>query len=286
MLTLIAGDNALVVAPEHGGSVIGWRRGRVPVMRRALPEAVMGDPHAMACFPLVPYCNRIREARFAWMGRDHQLSRNFGDRPHSIHGIGWQRPWRVESVSASAAVLSLTHSPDPSWPFAFQAEMTYRLMADGLEVGISITNTHDQPTPAGIGLHPYFPREHDPALRFAAPGVWMNDSDVLPSAHLPVPSEWQHHWPVPASQTRLDNCFTGWNGVADILAGEASLHLTASKGLGNLQVFTPHWADFFCVEPVSHVPDAINRPGLPPEQVMDTLAPGEILGGSVYFRNV
>ena len=57
----------------------------------------------------------------------------------------------------------------------------------------------------------------------------------------------------------LDNCFTGWNGEARI----PGPRIHADGIFGNLQVFTPAGADFFCVEPVSHVPDAINRPELP-----------------------
>jgi aldose 1-epimerase len=50
-----------------------------------------------------------------------------------------------------------------------------------------------------------------------------------------------------------------------------SLRLEAGPALRHLQVYTPPGQDFFCVEPVSHMPDAINHPGHP----MRVLAPGE-----------
>jgi aldose 1-epimerase len=57
--------------------------------------------------------------------------------------------------------------------------------------------------------------------------------------------------------------------------------MEASAAFRNLQVFTPDWADFFCVEPVSHVPDALNRPELPADQAMHVLRPNETLGGTL-----
>jgi aldose 1-epimerase len=282
MLTLRAGPSSVVVAPEHGAGLTGWLLGGTALLRRALPQtAVGGDPHAMGCFPLVPYGNRIGHARFRWGGVEYTLRRNFGDSPHTIHGIGWQRAWTVEAVSASAAVLSLDHFPDPFWPFAFQARVGYLLTAEALTITVEMTNRHDTAAPAGIGVHPFFPKQHDPSLRFDATGAWDNGPDALPLRHGPVPEAWSHLMPRRIADARLDNCFTGWKGTADILAGPGSLRIEASRTFRQLQVFTPGWADFFCVEPVSHVPDAINRPDLPPEQAMQVLRPNETLAGTV-----
>jgi aldose 1-epimerase len=281
MLTLRAGASSVVVAPEHGGGLVGWMRGRTPLLRRALPVGALGDPHAMALFPLLPYCNRIGHGGFAWRGRDYRLARNFGDSPHTIHGIGWQLPWTLARAAPAQVTLTLDHSPDASWPFAFQAELTYSVAAASLSIALQLTNRHDSPAPAGLGVHPYFPKAHDPSLRFTATGAWANGDDSLPDWHGPVPADWQHVTFRPVSQSRLDNCFTGWDGVAHIQAGLASLRIEADGIFRHLQVFTPHWADFFCVEPVSHVPDAVNRPDLPAGQAMHMLAPGETLRGTV-----
>ena len=57
--------------------------------------------------------------------------------------------------------------------------------------------------------------------------------------------------------------------------------ITADAAFRHLQVYTPRQHDFFCVEPVSHVPDAINRPDLPPGQGMHVLQPGATLSGII-----
>jgi aldose 1-epimerase len=284
MLTLVSGVSSVVVAPEHGAGVIGWMRGSTPMLRRSLPRAVLGgDPHAMGCFPLLPYGNRIGRGCFRWCGTDYVLARNFGDQPHTIHGVGWRRAWRVESASPRSLTLSLDHRPDPSWPFAFAAEIDYALADTGLTVTMQLTNRHHRPAPAGIGVHPQFPRANNPTLRFEATGVWENGADDLPSCHLPVPSGWCHAEARPVALSRLDHCFTGWDGIADIHAGAASLRIEASETFRRLQVFTPSWADFFCIEPVSHVPDSIGRPDLAAEQAMQALQPDATLRGTIRF---
>jgi aldose 1-epimerase len=284
MLTLKSGASSLVVAPEYGAALTGWMAAATPILRRALPQAsVAGDLDTMGCFPILPYCNRIGHARFHWRGTDYRLKRNFGDQPHSIHGVGWQRAWDVVEAGPRSASLALEHRPDPSWPFAFAATVSYGLMETALTIAIRLTNRHHGPAPAGIGVHPYFPKAHNPALRFKATGAWENGSDALPSRHGPVPADWSHTAPRPVAESRLDHCFTGWDGTADIHAGSASLRIEASEAFRHLQVFTPSWADFFCVEPVSHVPDAVNRPDLPADQAMHILEPGATLAGTVRW---
>jgi aldose 1-epimerase len=259
-------------------------RGPTAMLRRSLPQAIIGgDPHAMGCFPLLPYGNRLGHGRFQWSGIDYTLEPNFGDSPHTIHGVGWRRAWAVEANTPSAIILTLDHYPDPAWPFAFSASLRYTLSNSVLTTDIRITNRHAAPAPAAIGVHPFFPKSHDPSLRFNATGAWQNGADSLPATHAPPPAAWQHTTPRLERDSQLDNCFTGWDGTADIHAGPASLRIEASPVFRHLQVFTPSWADFFCVEPISHVPDAINRSDLPPEQAMHVLQPNATLAGTVRF---
>ncbi len=192
---------------------------------------------------------------------------NFGDHPHAIHGIGWRRPWRVEAVGADSITLSLRHKSDPrARPFAFTAMLTYRLSRDGLTVAIAATNGHGEPTPMGIGAHPYFPASPTPEITFQADGVWETRVS-LPSHHIKLP--------LPRDQTAgLDHCFTGWRGQASW----PGMRITADPVFADLQVYTPAYADFFRVEPVSHAP---NAPNTPDAAAMTLLAPGETLRGAI-----
>ena len=283
MLTLRAGRSLLVLAPEAGGAMLGWSFGGIPLLRRADGRAVVqNDVRGMGCFPLVPYANRIAEGRFSWGGRTYQLDRNFGDHPHSIHGIGWQRPWTVDAVSETEACLTLVHDGDGSdWPFPFVAEQRLVLCPDALRVEMRITNRHHAAAPAGLGLHPYFPRPPGAGLRFNAGSVWLNDTTALPSRLVPVPNAWDHASGITVGAVTLDNCFNGWDGAAHLDLGTVAVTIEASAAFGHLQVYTPPDEPFFCVEPVTHRPDALNgRSG----RGMPSLGPGETLAGAVTFR--
>ena len=70
----------------------------------------------------------------------------------------------------------------------------------------------------------------------------------------------------------FDNCFEGWRGAARIRDERFSLQLTSS--LDRLVVYTPQDKDFYCVEPVSHVSNAIHMAD-PLAHGLRSVAPGE-----------
>ena len=283
MLTLRSGESSLVLAPEFGGAIVGWLFGTMPLLRRPEPDAVVsGNVRGLACFPLVPFSNRI--------ARGHLLDRNFGDHPHTIHGVGWQRAWEVSAVGTAAATLTLRHDAADeqvrAWPFAFAAEQRFTLTPDTLHVALTLRNLHRSAAPAGIGLHPYFPRNGAPTLRFNAARVWLNDANSLPAESVPVPPEWDHSRAQRIGSASLDNCFAGWDREAHIVwaSHDLALRIEADARFHHLIVYTPPGQDYFCVEPVSHMNDAINRMDSATGHGLRILEPGETLHGLVSFR--
>ena len=267
MITLIRGDDRVIVTPERGGSIVTWHRGERPVLRDP-------QPNGLGCFPMVPYCNRIARGRFVIAGESFDIGRNSAGHPHAIHGIGWQRAWHVETAMKDRATLSLDHDGGSGWPFPFSARMTWQLNDQGLTITMEANNRHDSDAPMGLGIHPWFPREAGDTIAFEADGVWINQ-DTVAHTHTPVPGAWDHRAGRAVSGEPLDNCFSGWPGLAQL----PGLRMTASAIFGHLQVYTPAGAEFFCVEPVSHAPNAINRPG--PGMAM--LKSGESVMGSIDF---
>ena len=105
------------ILPALGGALGRFVWDGRDVTRPAPAEA---DVLATGGFPLVPFCNRIRDGRFSFGGHDVALSPNLGDHPHALHGQGWRGVWTVESASPTEAVLSFTHAPG-EWPWAYRA---------------------------------------------------------------------------------------------------------------------------------------------------------------------
>ena len=265
-LELHAGALRLALRPDLGGCIAGLWHGETPILRSAEPAALTGA-RPSACYPLLPYSNRLAYRKFRWKGRDHTTQPNFDDSPHSVHGMGWQRPWEVVSSSAIEATIKLVHPGDADWPFPFEATQRFALTPDSVTVRLVFTNTAETPQPVGLGWHPYFTKRARSHLQIALASRWESDA-----AQLPVRQVAQPGIDSDVSQLDFDNCFDGWRGPARIGDEKFSLQLSAS--LDRLVVFTPQDKPYFCVEPVSHVSDAIHMAD-PAAHGLRTLAPGE-----------
>lgn len=223
-------------------------------------------------FALVPFCNRIREGRFSFGGHDVALSPNLGDHPHALHGQAWRGAWTVVSANETEAALAFDHAPG-EWPWAYRAEQRFVLGEQGLRQELSVTNTGAEPMPAGLGFHPYFPAPAGTRLQAGVAGVWMIDGDCLPTTHVDGPwrSDWAAGAPTAVSEL-IDNCYTGWNGVAALTGPDGAVTtLTASPDCRWLHVYSPPGADFVCAEPVANRPDPFNGE----DSGIRVLAPGE-----------
>jgi aldose 1-epimerase len=262
-ISLSCGQWRADIAPEIGGSILSLAHAGRAILRATPEEAVAERAvRRTACFPLVPYANRIADGCFAWDGQSHRLAENFPASPHPLHGIGWRRAWIVVSAGVGDCTIRLEHRPhrdEQDWPFAFDAEQRISLGADGLQVELSVSNVHARPAPLGLGLHPLFPRRGDERLTFDARGAWRNGADMLPAAR--VSGElWDHAAGQAIGAQNLDNDFVDWQGTARIESGSfPAIRIRATPIFSCLRVFTPPDKDFFAVEPVSHSTDAINR---------------------------
>ena len=146
-LRLHSGEWQAELRPEIGGCLASLTRGGLEVLR-TMPKSVR-NPLESACFPLVPYCNRIRGARFEWQGREVRLPANFAPEPHSLHGLGWQQPWDVTREGGFKCSLAHSHDGSGGWPWAYEAEQRVRLGPQGCAITLDVTNRADEPMPCG-----------------------------------------------------------------------------------------------------------------------------------------
>jgi len=287
LVALAAGDARVVVAPKIGGAIAAFTWRGHDVLRPASDDALAaGDVRGLACYPLVPYSNRIAQARLAYAGHEHALSRNFGEHPHAIHGVGWQRACSVVRRNAPAVRLALAHEAhgesERAWPWPFHATQALDLATheDGsatLQATLTLQSRADEPFPFGLGWHPYFHKAADTQLRFRAASVWRNGPTQLPVACGPIPPAWRFDASRPLEGIVLDNVFNGWEGPAEVVHPRAArVALDADRACSRLVVYAPEDRDFVCLEPVTHETDAFNRAALGAVDTgMRVLAPGE-----------
>lgn len=274
MIQLEAGDWRAVLNPALGGSIteLGWRDR--PVLRST--PAGANDPLQTACFPLVPYANRIADGRFTFDDEAYNIGGSPGFEPHALHGVGWRRSWTAEAVGSDEAVLSMRHPGDASWPWAFSARQLVRLTEDGLHIALSMTNTGDRIQPAGLGLHPYFPRFAGDRLSLTADRVWRIDDALIPRDLVPAPVvfDWREG-PAVKDAPFVDHAYGDWTGSARLAHADWTVTL-ASPGTRRVHVYAPQDAGFLCLEPVTHRPNALNAPAAE-ESGLVILKPDETL---------
>ncbi len=150
--------------------------------------------------------------------------------------------------------------PD-GWPWPWFARQGVSLSSKGLQIGLSVTNAGEATMPAGLGLHPYFHRCPDSRLTLPAEAVWMTDARQIPErlAQAAEVVDWSNGVDL-AEAPFVDHAYAGWSGKAFLNGGGRCVTLTADAAARWSQVYMPVEADFCCVEPVTHRPDAHNAP--------------------------
>lgn len=275
LLVLQAGALRAVLAPDAGGSIAsfssiqldGGRRRELHWLRPATGEALArANPLGMGSFPLVPFCNRIRDGRASFEGREIRFPPNHpeADAPHPLHGIGWLQPWQVRSAGPDRAELVLDVPASAAWPWHFSATQEVVVAPDALAVTMRITNLDSAAMPAGIGHHPYF--AHTPGTRLTVPveAMWQADAEVMPTSLERGGVAARLSAGVELAELDLDNNFTGWDRwaridwPADRHGPARSLLIEAEAPLDHFVVYCPAGFDSFCAEPVSQCTDWLN----------------------------
>jgi aldose 1-epimerase len=291
IIELSCGPLSLALAPACGGSIHAFRLRQpdktVELMRPAPADGPGSrDVLNMACFPLVPFSNRIENGTFAYDGREIALARSLTlPDSHPLHGHGWENPWEVSALDNTAATLVYTHSADApdGWPWTYKAVQEFTLTASSLTVTLAVNNLGDRKMPCGLGLHPYFPGNRETRVYAGLKGIWLTDEHCIPVDHVAIPTEWDFNKNINPLEPVIDNCFTGWNGNAVISQPGLQLTMTHSGPLHTLVIYTPENENFFCLEPVSNITNAFNMPSDSNTGTIE-LAPGEEYKVTVNFE--
>jgi len=277
VLVLERPSSRVVVAAHLGGAIREFQWHAQDVLRPAAGDAV-SDPFAMACFPMVPFVNRVAHGRFGFAGRAVQLERNWSEDAHPIHGQGWRASWNVTASDATSATLRFEGGGD-DWPWRYASEQSFRLSARGLSIELSLENLSSASMPSMLGLHPYFPQAARARLQAQLPRVWRTDHAALPAQETETPEAWRFEPARPLDAVALDHCFSGWNGHAVLEWPERIITLRAPR-CAFLHVYAPRGRDFFCIEPQSGPAGALARDA----HEASILAPGERIAIDVHFE--
>ncbi len=173
-------------------------------------------------------------------------------------------------------------------PYDYLAEQTFELGLDDVTCSISVTNLGGTALPFGIGFHPWFDRTPEATLSLRARHAFRMDDRDMPLEPIAVGTIFGDggtsagvHAMVIERQTPFDTPVSGWSGSALITWPErkTALSVAGEGALRLVHIFSPREPAVFCVEPVSHMPDVVNRRHLAAHGDMTILEPGASMSG-------
>jgi aldose 1-epimerase len=248
------------ISPELGGAILVYdaklHNKFVPILRNSRnAESVLNS----SCFPLVPYSNRIKHGLLNWQEKSSQLPLNHLPEKHSIHGHGWQLPWKVIHKTETSLTLEYNYKK-AEWPFSYSARQVFTLKGSSLNIELSLVNHSTSQMPAGLGLHPYFSLTKATSLKCSVERMWAVDNESMPTTLAEAPTELASSEGLLIPNSNLDNVLTGFSGAATITWPEwkAKADVTSSSNCKFIVVYSPQGQSYFCFEPVTHSTDAIN----------------------------
>jgi aldose 1-epimerase len=279
-LTIASGDWRAEIVPERGG-----RMARLTFRGAEVLEPITDwNPPGRAwpgagLYPLVPYSNRIANARLRIADRAVRLRVHPFAAPHAVHGPGHRRPWTVEAAGRDGATLRLDYEADEDWPWAFESVLSFALEDDALATAITLRNRAAEPMPAGLGLHPFFHAPDGTRYAFSYRDRWQQlETDP------PAPRFGDDPIEVRDTVTRegLAACLGRWGGEGIISRPDLTIRVSSSANLTHLVVYRAAASAFLCLEPVSHATDGFNLHAEgQPHTGATFLAPGETLAAAM-----
>lgn len=237
----------------------------------ASPEGCQGQH-------LLPWPNRIRDGRYDWLGRSHQLPINEVERNNAIHGLLNWVPWQVAELYVSVVRLRTELYPQPGWPGTLVCELTQWLDDDGFSCELAVRNVGTEPAPFGYAAHPYITLGttiDDIRMTIPFDRYLETDERLLPIQLRLVEDALDGR---PLGTREFDTAFCG--AERDALGrwqvrlehGDRACVVWGDESMDWLQIYTPADRRSIAVEPMTCGPDAFNEG--PTRAGLITLAPG------------
>lgn len=233
MPTISSGDLSAVVDPS-----LGARLTSVSVAGTEL-LAGGGDPLTSGCYPMAPWCGRIRNARFPW--RSETVSVPATDGSHALHGLVHLARWTVVDSTPTSVTMCVTLDVPP-WTARASVTHLVSVTPERLRCELSVETSGGE-FPAQVGWHPCFAGHTNTELSFAR--MYRREADGITDGTLVEPTSGP--W---------DDCFVGPHSNPVIRWGDMAVDVSSD---------CDHWVVYdrvpglLCVEPQSGPPNAFNH---------------------------
>lgn len=241
------------VLPALGGALGSFEAQRndrwQPLLRPTPAQA--NDTLQTACFPMLPFCGRLRASGFSFRGRSVRLPPMPPSPTMPQHGLAWRRPWQIVAHDPARLEIQCAQ-PAGEWPWPYLATQVFTLDDTGLSIELALHNRGSDTLPCGLGLHPHSPCDANTRISAQVVHRVRHDAAQLPCGHEAAKSFDR----TPIRGLGLDHSYDGWDGALLIEDRDGPRLRLRAPRLSRLHVYAPQGEDYFCAEPMSHAVNA------------------------------
>jgi aldose 1-epimerase len=249
VIELEAGAARATIDPERGGRLASLAIDG----REVLVGPWSDDDRSIrwGAFLMAPWPGRLANSQFDWRGGTIALTPTHGR--HAIHGLGWNRRWRVVARSRTTAELALDLT-FAGWPMGATVRERISLAPDRVRLEAEIIARARMP--AALGWHPWFARGDEPVrLRVDADRVLETVGMIPTGRELPAAARLDLRGGAVLGRRRLDHAYVGARSPAILDWPDLRLTLSFEPSPATVVVYTP--AHAICVEPQTAHPNAL-----------------------------
>lgn len=180
--------DAFAVVSDRAAALRALRVAGVDLIEPTLDS---DEPPAMSGAILAPWPNRVEGATWTHRGREFRLAVTEPEFGHANHGLLAETDFEA-GVSGAGDVLRLSSpiADAVGYPFTLEIEVEYRLLSDGLAVGLVTRNRGADPAPVALGAHPYLRVGDAPSesltVRIDADAAYTLDATNIPRGRFRV----------------------------------------------------------------------------------------------------
>ncbi|MDO4665774.1 MAG: hypothetical protein Q4A71_06200 [Actinomycetaceae bacterium] len=179
---IINAEDSRVQVCSFGGVVTSFTVGEVELFDGYQSEAEIRSRAGCRGALLAPWSNRIRNGRYTFAGKVHEIPEDKCAGPAALHGLYTGQEFVLVHHRDDGITLRAECGATAGYPWPGALEVEYVVRPGRLEVRLSYTNLSEDAAPVGLGWHPYF-RPLAPTRQISIPArkTILTGTDLIPN---------------------------------------------------------------------------------------------------------
>lgn len=201
---------------------------------------------------LFPFANRIENGNYNFNDKNFVLDRNEINNPNAIHGLVYDKAFKLIDQGTSENFASVTLSYDETqpisgFPFKYCITLQYVLTTNALELNIEIKNNDTHVFPYSLGWHPYFNTKdlYNSHLKMDSHKKILVNDQMIPNGEADI--IWDRFLKI--ENKTFDDCFVLNTNKIEFKTPEFHFEFEFSPKNNYLQIYTPNDRKSIAIEP-------------------------------------